>query len=107
MVGLVKGKIAQMNYISEEVIRYESSVESDLDNEREDDFDEGGDVKQDDDDDNYSASGFQKNDVKRYLILEQNNARAINRLRLEVIYTKSPCDIVVSIKNKFDEIRCL
>ena len=75
-------------------------MESDLDN-------EGGDVKQDDDN-NCSGSGFKKTiDVKRYLILEQNNARALNRLRHEVINTKSPCDIVVSVKNKFDKIRCV
>lgn len=51
---------------------------------------------------------FQKAGDKRHmLILEQTDVQKVVRSKEDFIYTKSPVDVVVAVKTKYDEIKCV
>lgn len=48
-----------------------------------------------------------RQEKRRFLILKQQRERTTNYVRWELICTKSPINIEVAVKSKFDEIKCI
>ena len=56
---------------------------------------------------NIKFSAINRQEKQRYLILKRRKEHRLKYARCELIYTKSPINIEVAVKSKFDEIKCI